>query len=133
MSHIIIYLTLDQILVIHDNQIELYGGSHGIRNLGLLESALARPQSSFAGEDLYPNIFLKAAVLMQGIIANHSFIDGNKRTGTVSAARFLYINGYNIEVANKILVNLALKVESKKITIKQLSAWFKKHCHWLTS
>lgn len=127
MPHKITYLALEEVLAIHDNQIETHGGSHGIRDLGLLESALARPQSSFAGEDLYPDIFHKAAVFMQSIILNHSFLDGNKRTGTVSAARFLFLNGYNIKVTNKILVDLALKVAAKKITLEQLAKWLKKH------
>lgn len=127
MPHKITYLTLEEVLAIHDNQIETYGGIHGIRDLGLLESALARPQSSFAGEDLYPDIFHKAAVFMQSIILNHSFLDGNKRTGTVSLARFLFLNGYNIKVTNKILIELTLKIEAKKITLEKLTKWLKKH------
>lgn len=127
MPHKITYLTLEEVLAVHDNQIETYGGSHGIRDLGLLESALARPQSSFAGEDLYPDIFHKAAVFMQSIILNHPFLDGNKRTGTVATARFLFINEHNIEISEKLLVKLALKVAAKKITIEQLAKWLKKY------
>ncbi len=121
-----VFLTLEQVLAIHDNQIEQYGGSHGIRDLGLLESALARPQGSFGGEDLYPGIFFKAAVLVQGIILNHPFLDGNKRTGTVSAARFLFINGYELKTTNNPLVKTARLVEAKKLSLEELSSWFKK-------
>lgn len=127
MPHIIVYLDLEQILAIHHDQIERYGGSHGIRDLALLESAVARPQSTFAGEDLYPDVFLKAAVIMHGIILNHPFLDGNKRTGTVSAARFLFMNDYMLKTTNKKLVEVALKVESKKISIKQLANWLSKN------
>lgn len=121
------FLTLEQILAIHDDQIERYGGSHGIRDLGLLEAAIARPQSSFGGEDLYPDTFLKAAVLMHGIIMNHSFLDGNKRTGSVSMARFLFINGYNLVASQKDLVVTAHKIEAKKISIEDLTLWIQKN------
>lgn len=119
------FLTLEQVLAIHDNQIELYGGSHGILDLGLLEAAIARPQSSFGGEDLYPDIFLKAAAFMHGLMMNHPFVDGNKRTATVSMARFLFINGYNLTAGQKDLVNAALNLESKKWAIGKLAKWLK--------
>ena len=87
------FLTLPEILAIHHDQIEKYGGSHGIRDLSLLESAAFRPQSSFLEKDLYKNIFTKTAALIHSLVLNHPFIDGNKRTGTVAGARFLYLNG----------------------------------------
>lgn len=121
------YLTLEQVLAIHDDQIERYGGSHGIRDLGLLESAIARPQATFGGLDLYPDLFLKTAVLMHSIISNHPFLDGNKRTGVVSAARFLFVNGYRLTLSNKGLVEIARKTEAKKISIEELAAWLKKN------
>lgn len=121
------FLTLEQVLAIHDDQIERYGGSHGIRDLGLLEAAIARPQSSFGGEDLYPDTFLKAGVYMHGIIMNHAFVDGNKRTGSVSMARFLFINGYNLVVSQKDLVATTRKIEAKKISIKELTLWIRKN------
>lgn len=121
------FLTLEQVLAIHDDQIERYGGSHGIRDLGLLEAAIARPQSTFDGKDLYPNIFLKAAVVMQGVISNHPFLDGNKRTGSVSAARFFFINGYDLVVGQKELVRVVLKVRSKEVVVQKLASWLKKN------
>lgn len=123
----IIYLTLDEVLAIHHEEIEKFGGSHGVRALDLLDSALHRPQSSFMGEDLYPTLFLKAAALMHSILLNHPFIDANKRTATVSMAYFLHVNGYAIEVEQKELVELALKVESKQIDLEQISKWLKMH------
>lgn len=127
MPHILTYLTLEDVLAIHDDQIERYGGSHGVRDLALLESAIARPQATFGGEDLYPDIFLKAAVIMQGIISNHSFIDGNKRTGSVSVARFLFVNGYELICNNKALVSIARKTEAKKLSLEQIASWLKKN------
>lgn len=87
-----IFLTLEQVLAIHYDQIERYGGSHGVRDLALLESATQRPQASFMGEDLYPDIFKKGAALMHSLILNHPFVDGNKRSGVVSTASFLHYN-----------------------------------------
>ena len=75
------YLTVPQILFLHSRLIEETGGSQGLRDLGLLESAVARPQTSFSGEDLYPGLFTKAAALMDSLINNRPFLDGNKRTG----------------------------------------------------
>lgn len=121
------FLTLEQVLAVHDNQIELYGGSHGIRDLTLLESAVMRPQSTFAGRDLYPSFFNKAAVLAHSLILNHPFVDGNKRTGVVSAITFLEFNGFSVRCLQKELVLFALKIESKEFDIEKISVWLKKH------
>ena len=119
------YLTLEQILVIHEDQIDRYGGSHGLRDLALLESAIFRPQSTFSGEDLYPTVFDKAAALLHSLIQNHPFIDGNKRTATVSLIVFLIKNGYELRVSNDTLVEIVLKISKKKITLENLSIWLK--------
>ena len=122
-----IYLTLEQIIVIHEDQIVRYGGSSGLRDVSLLESAVFRSQSSFGGEDLYPTIFDKASALMHSLILNHPFIDGNKRTGTASMLVFLELNGYRLQVNQKALVSAALDMESKKINVEKLATWLKKH------
>ena len=122
-----VYLTLEQIIIIHEDQIVRYGGSSGLRDVALLESTVFRPQSSFGGEDLYSTIFDKASALMHSLILNHPFIDGNKRTGIASMLVFLELNGYRLRVIQKALVNVALGVESKKIDIEKLSAWLKKY------
>lgn len=123
----IIFLTLDEVLAIHHEEVEKFGGSHGVRDLNLLDSALQRPQSSFMGTDLYPTIFQKAAALIHSILLNHPFIDANKRTATTSMAYFLFVNGYNFEATQKEVVEFALKVASKKIDIEQISQWLKEH------
>ncbi|OGH21025.1 MAG: hypothetical protein A2186_04005 [Candidatus Levybacteria bacterium RIFOXYA1_FULL_41_10] len=107
--------------------IDRYGGSHGIRDLGLIQSAIARPQSSFGGEDLYQSIFDKAAALFHSLVFNHAFVDGNKRTTMVSTARFLSMNGYELEVDGKEFVAFPLRVENKHLSIEEISRWLKKH------
>jgi death-on-curing protein len=121
------FLTLDEVLAIHHEEVEKFGGSHGVIDLNLLDSALQRPQSSFMGTDLYPTIFQKAAALMHSILLNHPFIDANKRTATTSMAYFLFTNGYNFEATQKEVVEFALKVASKKIDIEQMSKWLQEH------
>jgi death-on-curing family protein len=81
------YLTLEEVLLLHARLIQRTGGSGGVRDLGLLDSALARPQATFGGQDLYPGLWHKAAALMHSLVKNHPFVDGNKRIG---AALFLW-------------------------------------------
>ena len=125
MSQDIYFLTLDQILVIHQDQIDRYGGSHGLRDLALLESALFRPQSTFSGKDLYPSLFDKAAALLHSLTLNHPFVDGNKRTATVSTIVFLLKNGFELKFTNGKLVEYIVKVERRKYEIENISAWLK--------
>ena len=121
------YLSVKDILLLHELQIEKFGGSHGLRDLGLLESAVARPQSSFGGEDLYPTIFLKAGALVHSLLMNHQFVDGNKRTAMFSVMTFLELNGYKFIAGQKEVVDTALWIENKKPTIEEISKWLKKH------
>lgn len=123
----IIYLTLDELLAIHYEEVEKFGGSHGVRELNLLDSALHRPQSSFMGEDLYPSFFHKAAALMHSILLNHPFIDANKRTAIVSTAYFLHLNNYDIDAKQQELIEIALKVASKQMDLEQISQWLEVH------
>jgi len=87
------YLTSERVLFLHARLIEETGGSHGARDVALLESAVASPQATFGGEDLYPDLVSKAAALMESLIRNHPFVVGNKRTGVTAAALFLRQNG----------------------------------------
>ncbi|MBI3485445.1 type II toxin-antitoxin system death-on-curing family toxin [Candidatus Daviesbacteria bacterium] len=122
-----LFLTLEQLLAIHYDQIERYGGSHGVRDLALLESAIQRPQGSFMGADLYPTVFEKAAALIHSLLLNHPFLDANKRTAMVSGAGFLYLNGLKLKVEQKELVQAALNIESKKWDLKYIAKWLKEH------
>lgn len=121
------FLELDEVLAIHHDQISKYGGSHGVRNLDLLISAIARPQATFGGEDLYPNVFAKAAALIHSLVLNHPFVDGNKRTAVVATARFLFINGFALKVTKGELVNLPIKIDSKELDLESAAFWLKKH------
>ena len=126
------YLTVKDVLLLHDIAIDKFGGSHGLRDLGLLESAVARPQSSFGGEDLYPTIFLKAGALVHSLLMNHQFVDGNKRTAMFSVMTFLELNGYKFVAKQKEVVNAALWIENKKPTIEAISKWLQKYSKKIT-
>lgn len=123
-----IFLTLEQLLVIHEDQLERYRGSSGIRELGLIESALFRPQSSFGGEDLYPSLFEKASAFMHSLLKNHAFVDGNKRTATVATIVFLDLNGRKLQVEQKELVTFVMKVENESFSLENIASWLKKNC-----
>ena len=90
------FLTLDEILEIHDDQILRYGGDVGIRDRGLLESAIAMPQQSFGGQFLHKDIFEMAAAYAFHVAESQAFVDGNKRTGLAAAYMFLGLNGFRL-------------------------------------
>lgn len=121
------YLTPKDVLLLHDLAIEAAGGSHGLRDVGLLESAVARPQSSFGGEDLYPTIFLKAGALVHSLLRNHPFVDGNKRTSMYAAMTFLELNGYQFLAEQKEIVEFALKIENTRLSVEDIATWLKEH------
>lgn len=121
------YLSIEQVLAIHDQMVKRFGGSFGIRDLGLIDSAVARPQASFGGQDLYTNIFDKAAALLQSLLKNHPFVDGNKRTALTSAGLFLKINGWELVNAHKAEVEFAIKVDNSNLSLEQISKWLKEH------
>jgi death-on-curing protein len=120
------YLTAEQVVFIHAFVVEETGGSHGVRDLGLLESAVARPQATFDGDDLHPDIFIKAAALLHALIQNHPFVDGNKRTGALAVILFLEFNGHELNAKNKELESFALKVAISKISLSEIADWLRK-------
>ncbi|MGZ3768529.1 MAG: type II toxin-antitoxin system death-on-curing family toxin [Bdellovibrio sp.] len=93
------FLTIDEVVEIHENQIITYGGSLGIRDEGLLRSAIAQPESTFGKDLLHPSLELQAAAYLFHIVKNHPFVDGNKRVGTVCMLVFLEINGFELSSA----------------------------------
>jgi death on curing protein len=123
----ITFLTLDNVIEIHQNQIFNYGGNSKLRDSGLLSSALAQPSSMFHGKYLHNNIFEMAAAYLFHIVKNHPFIDGNKRTGIVSALIFLSINKIEIETSNKELELMVIAVASGKMNKTEISKWFEKY------
>ncbi len=121
------YLTVAQILFLHARLIDETGGSHGLRDLGMLESAIARPQVTFGGEELYPDLFSKTAALMDSLINNHPFLDGNKRTGITAAGLFLRQNGYRLTATNPNLESFTLNVATNRPDVAEIAAWLQTH------
>jgi len=121
------YLTPEQVLFLHSRLITETGGHHGIRDLGMLLSALGRPQASFESQDLYPGLFQKTAALMDSLIHNHPFVDGNKRSAITAAALFLRINGYRLIIANEEMVRFCMACAQSQQTLSEMASWFEQH------
>lgn len=121
------YLYPKQIVYLHQRIVAVSGGSGGVRSQHLLESAVYRPQASFGGQDLYPDIFLKAAVLGQSIVLNHAFIDGNKRVGFEAMRLMLRINGHDVRAGVNEKFNFVMAIANKEIDEHRIAEWLKKH------
>lgn len=123
-----VFLSLDEVLEIHEQQIEIYGGSAGLRDAGGLESAVAMPQASFGGEFLHHSIPAMAAAYLFHLCQNHAFIDGNKRVGLNAAITFLLMNDWEPEFEEEELVSLVLAVAAGKTGKAELTAAFELRC-----
>ncbi len=119
------YLTASEVVVIHARLIQRTGGSKGIRDTSLLESAVARPQATFDKNDLYPSLWEKAAALMESLISNHAFVDGNKRVGVVAVGLFLECNGYTLIASNKEVYEFTMKIAQGKADLEEIAQWLK--------
>ncbi len=117
------YLTLAEILYLHENIIETSGGSHGIRNMSGLESALALPKQAFGDTDLYPSVIDKAAILCFSIVSNHPFIDGNKRVGHAAMETFLVLNGAEISAEVDEQEQIMLDLAAGKTEREEFARW----------
>jgi len=115
------FLTLAEVLDIHKDQIERYGGAHGIRDIGLVESALAMPQAGFGGEYLHGSLFEMAAAYAYHIAENQPFLDGNKRTGLAAALVFLDMNGIVIDDPKGRLYDAMIKIGTRKLDKRGLA------------
>ena len=124
-----VYLTAEQVLFIHFRLVGETGGEHGIRDLGLLESAVARPQATFESQDLYTNIFEKAAALMDSLVNNHPFMEGNKRTGIACAVLFLRQNNIAFSAENSELERFTFHVASSRVQLSEIAKWLKNNSH----
>ncbi len=121
------YLSAEQILFMHARLIEETGGEHGVRDLGMLLSAIGRPQASFDDQDLYPDLFRKAAALMESLIRHHAFMDGNKRTGATAAGLFLRRNGYRLTASNAELAAITMVLAQSKASQAAVATWLEAH------
>ena len=120
-------LSKEQILMLHSQLIEEYGGSDGVRDYNLLDSALENPFQSFGGEELYPTLQAKAARLGYGLIKNHCTIDGNKRIGTHAILVFLAINGIELDYTQKELYETILAIADGSLEYEDLLKWILEH------
>lgn len=123
-----LFLTLEEVLEIHEQQISLYGGSHGVRDHGALQSAVATPEATFGGQFLHPSIPAMAAAYLFHICQNHPFIDGNKRAGANAMITFLLINDWDLNLAEDELVELVLEVASSRLSKASLTDTLQAHC-----
>ena len=122
-----IFLSLDEVIELHRDQIERYGGSAGIRDMGLLQSAIAMPQAGFGGQFLHADLFEMAAAYLFHIVQNHPFVDGNKRVGAAAAMVFLELNHVEVRVSNETLVETVLAVAQGKLGKAAIAESLRKH------
>jgi death-on-curing protein len=118
------FLSLDEVLELHADQISSFGGTPGVRDEGLLESALAQPQATFGGQFLHPTISEQAAAYLYHIAMNHPFIDGNKRTAFAVTDTFLRLNGCALNLTDDRVYDLVMRVARGTMTKEELSTEF---------
>jgi len=121
------YLSLQEVISLHSLLITQSGGSSGLRDRGALESAVAQPEASFGGQDLYPDLASKAAALGHSLIQNHPFVDGNKRVGHAAMEVFLLLNGNELDASVDEQEKIIIEVASGNVSRIELSGWISKH------
>jgi death-on-curing protein len=119
------FLGLDEVLALHADQIDRYGGTHGLRDLGLLESALAAPRATFGGDFLHGTLPEMAAAYLYHLVRNHPFLDGNKRTGLAAAIAFLGTNDLWLEADPDSLVALVVGVAEGRVGKAEVAVYLK--------
>jgi len=122
-----VFLRFDEVVRIHHDQLERYGGHPGIRDVNLLKSAVAVPTAIFGGEFLHRDIYEMASAYLFHIVQNHPFVDGNKRTGAVAAVVFLFLNGIELNASEKKFGALVLGTAQGKNGKAEITAFFRKH------
>lgn len=119
-----LFLTRERVLALHDMQLDLFGGSTGIRDIGLLESALGNVEATFGGEYLHATVFEMGAAYLYGICRNHPFVDGNKRTAAAAALTFFDMNDIPIDATEDDLYDLVIGVAEGRITKDAVAEFF---------
>lgn len=120
-------ILVDDILNLHSKSIFDFGGAEGIRDLGLLESAVARPFQTFGGEDLYPSAIEKAAALGESLIINHPFVDGNKRTGLLGIVTLLLEYNLIVNASSESTYNFIIQISTGELKFEQIVEWLKQN------
>jgi death-on-curing protein len=117
------YLTIIEVLAIHHDQIKRYGGADGVRDFGLLEAALYRPQTGY-----YEDVIEEAAALWESLAMNHPFVDGNKRVAVAAMITFLAINGYAIKPDSREIYRFIIEnLEGRSFSYDRLAAWLREN------
>lgn len=122
-----LFLTLDEVLSLHAEQIRLFGGSSGIRDLGLLQSATGSVEATFDGAFLHETIFSMAAAYLYGICRNHPFIDGNKRTAVAAALTFLEMNDVDVDADEDAFYDLVIGVAEGHVSKAMVTVFLEQH------
>jgi death-on-curing protein len=123
------FLTLEEMLELHRLILEQSGGLDGLRDSGSLDSALAQPQMMFDGQELYPSLAEKAAVLGFSLVCNHPFVDGNKRVGHAAMETFLVLNGWELVAGIDEQEQLFLSLAAGSLPREEFTAWVQSHLH----
>ncbi len=121
------FLGLDEVLALHADQIERYGGSTGVRDLGLLESAVAAAEATFGGMELHETLAEKAAAYLFHLAKNHPFVDGNKRVAAASMFMFLYLNDHTLECTSDELAELTERVATSELGKPDVAVFIREH------
>lgn len=122
-----IFLTLGEVLAIHESVIERYGGAFGVRELALLESAIGMPEATFGGQYLHEDIPSMAAAYCFHLVANHPFVDGNKRVGAAAASVFLEMNGWELAADQLEFAGCVLAIASSRADKQAALIFFRRH------
>ncbi len=122
-------LTVKQVIALHTQVVMRTGGSDGIRDMGLLESAVNAPFQSFGGYDVYPTIYDKAARLGFRLAQNHAFVDGNKRIAAHALLTFLELNDIEIDCTEAELISMFMSIAASEVTFDDLANWITNHAH----
>ena len=121
------YLTLSEVITLHQRVLDQSGGGQGIRDLGGIQSAVAQPQMAFGGDDLYPTIESKATAFCFSLVMNHPFVDGNKRIGHAAMETFLVLNGFHLEAEVDDAEQVILSLAAGTLPREQLLRWIEEH------
>jgi len=122
-----VWIDAIEAVIMHDRELAMHGGSTGVRDSGLLESALARPRNHWAYAETAPSLPVLAAALAFGISSNHPFVDGNKRTALVASFVFLDVNGLEVTATQEDAYGTILGLAAGEISEEQLAAWFERN------
>lgn len=116
-------ISIEEVLIIHNEVISVFGGANGIREISALESAISRPFQTFGGGDLYPSVIEKASAIGESIIMNHPFTDGNKRTGYLLMETILRMDGMKIIATDDDLYTFIIKITTGEIRFDEIVKW----------